>query len=727
MHIHLSKVTRGDKTYRYAQLVESFRGADGRPTHRVVHSFGRLNDDQVANLRLAFQANRDGDSLVAAVPSGRTAKKAAAPLALAPPPAAPAVAPDILVRANLEYLDVAVLLRLWRDSGLAALVEDLLPRGEAEVGPDLVATALVLHRCVAPGSKLAAASWVPETALPELLAIQPGQFNNSRVHRVLEDLERVEAALQARLPHVVQRSHGAVVRLFIDATDTWLVGNGPPMAAKMTDKEGVYRRRVGIVLLCDQRGFPLRWRVLDGRYHDATALLDMAKEAAELDWVRDQHVVIDRAVGNAGGVQTLLESGLRFITALPWVEFESSRAPIPWDKLAALQAASLAKGATPESVTAAGTAHGFDHPRPDRLLLDLGIFDKAPPKRFSDECGTAVAMRFAEEIEAKSTWTHRQLAKAHHVSTMSVVRHRDLIGLERPLRRRVHDGEARTIGIDELRTIALLPAAEQRAAFDTAVARFPQRRVNARRTAPELTETVPQLARGVLYFNPRRCGEARKTDTASIARLDKAVAEINERITTPNARRTSAGILASVHKRILRAKMGNVLTATLDTSGAHPVVALQRDDDAWAARRKADGVCVMVTHPAVDGTPEDVVTEYFSRDVIEKDFRTIKSVVELRPIRHQTDVKLRAHVTICMLALLLQRLLGERLKTTAPATSAESALRTLAHTHLNLIRVGQREMYSITEPGLAQHSLLAALDMGDLARNDKLSGTITPR
>lgn len=146
------------------------------------------------------------------------------------------------------------------------------------------------------------------------------------------------------------------MRLFIDATDTWFVGHGPPLAAKGTDKEGLYRRRVGIVLLCDQRGFPLRWQTLTGTFHDATALLDMAKLAAGLDWVTDQPVVLDRAVGNARAVQTLTETGLRFVTALPWIEFASSEAPIPWEKVSALQAAALAPGITEAAMATVGTA-----------------------------------------------------------------------------------------------------------------------------------------------------------------------------------------------------------------------------------------------------------------------------------------------------------------------------------------------------------------------------------
>jgi len=42
---------------------------------------------------------------------------------------------------------------------------------------------------------------------------------------------------------------------------------------------------------------------------------------------------------------------------------------------------------------------------------------------------------------------------------------------------------------------------------------------------------------------------------------------------------------------------------------------------------------------------------YRAKDAVETDFQVIKSLIKLRPVRHRTDAKVRAHVTLCMLAL----------------------------------------------------------------------------
>ena len=141
MHLRISTVRRGDKTYRYAQLVESYRREqDGRPAHRILASLGTLTDEAIANLRLALEATRTGEALVV-------------------PPRAVAVAAKPVVRANYRFLDVAVLLRIWKESGVAGLLADLLADPASQVPADQVIAALVLHRCVDPGSKLAAWRW----------------------------------------------------------------------------------------------------------------------------------------------------------------------------------------------------------------------------------------------------------------------------------------------------------------------------------------------------------------------------------------------------------------------------------------------------------------------------------------------------------------------------------------------------------------------------------------
>jgi Transposase DDE domain len=80
--------------------------------------------------------------------------------------------------------------------------------------------------------------------------------------------------------------------------------------------------------------------------------------------------------------------------------------------------------------------------------------------------------------------------------------------------------------------------------------------------------------------------------------------------------------------------------------------AFTHNQDAITAEAALDGIYVIrttVTPEQMD--PAKVVATYKSLARVERDFRSIKSIdLDLRPIHHWTETRVRAHVFICMLA-----------------------------------------------------------------------------
>ncbi|MDQ5839955.1 MAG: transposase, partial [Chloroflexota bacterium] len=106
-----------------------------------------------------------------------------------------------------------------------------------------------------------------------------------------------------------------------------------------------------------------------------------------------------------------------------------------------------------------------------------------------------------------------------------------------------------------------------------------------------------------------------------------------------------------VGKVIGRYKMAKHYNLTItDTEFAY-----ERDTDAIAAEAALDGLyLIRTTVPAEQMNPAKVVATYKSLAVVERDFRSLKSIyLDLRPIHHHTETRVRAHVFICMLAAYL--------------------------------------------------------------------------
>lgn len=700
MYLRLSKVRRGERTYRYAQLVESFRRPDGTPTNRVLASLGRLDDSAVAQVRAILAVAR-GD-----VP-------------VLPEVATPA---RHRVHLSLRYLDLAVLLSVWRDAGLHDLVRAALGDGPDHRDFANVLAALVLQRAVAPSSKLAASRWYPTSSLPELLGLAPRRFNNSRVHRALTALDRAEPRLQRALPDHLAARHGGPTAILIDATDTWFVGQGPPMAAKGKDKEGLFRRRIGIVLLCDQRGVPLRWHTLDGRYHDATALAAMADEVAHLPWAAGVPVVVDRALGHGGWLDKLDKLGLHFVTCVPASELQGCGAQLPWQDIDEWRDID-----EPQLLAARAEAAGFVRVHDRRYVLDVGLFDKARPRNADRSSRAVAAMDVLELLEspASAQLPRSVLAKQLGISERALQRHTVLKQLTAEVRQRIRQGEADTLNFARLHELARVTPEQQLVALAQAVAQAPDRRLRAP-TARCLAE-LSFPARGALALNPVRLIEDRKADEEALARVRRVAKEVNRALASPSSRRTDASALAAVHKAVRRGALGHVCTVQMENSGDRRTVLVDIDEGAWQRRRRTDGLALIVTHPAVEGTAAERVQRYFSRDAIEKDFQSIKSVLGLRPVRHRTDEKLRAHVTICVLALVLQRILEARLEQAGHPTTMAAMVGQLAPVHLSLLGAGKTRYYTVTKPDKDSTRLLRALGLDRLVKEKAVAEEITPR
>ena len=78
-----------------------------------------------------------------------------------------------------------------------------------------------------------------------------------------------------------------------------------------------------------------------------------------------------------------------------------------------------------------------------------------------------------------------------------------------------------------------------------------------------------------------------------------------------------------------------------------------------------------------DLTPVQAVQIYKDLSDVERGFRQLKDILEMRPIYHQTDARVKAHLFVAALALLLMRALERKLRAAGLDLSAEQALEVL--------------------------------------------------
>ncbi len=102
----------------------------------------------------------------------------------------------------------------------------------------------------------------------------------------------------------------------------------------------------------------------------------------------------------------------------------------------------------------------------------------------------------------------------------------------------------------------------------------------------------------------------------------------------------------------------------------------------------------------------------FERGGIERGFRVLKSEIEIAPVYHRLPERIRAHASICFIALVLHRVMRQRLKSASHAASPETALKQLRSIQRHRISINEGQpITGITAIHREQADLLQALNL----------------
>jgi transposase len=114
-------------------------------------------------------------------------------------------------------------------------------------------------------------------------------------------------------------------------------------------------------------------------------------------------------------------------------------------------------------------------------------------------------------------------------------------------------------------------------------------------------------------------------------------------------------------------------------------------------------------------TPVEAVTIYKELSEVERAFANLKDVIELRPIYHQTDPRVQAHIFVAALAFLLHRAIEKKLKTAGLDLSSTEALQLVRTVRVvDFVLGGGQTKRSVTRGSSRAARVLSALGITDL-------------
>lgn len=115
----------------------------------------------------------------------------------------------------------------------------------------------------------------------------------------------------------------------------------------------------------------------------------------------------------------------------------------------------------------------------------------------------------------------------------------------------------------------------------------------------------------------------------------------------------------------------------------------EQNEAAISASEALDGKLVLLTSlsPA-ESSSAQTVRRYKALADIERGFRVLKSDLEIAPMHHRIELRIRAHALICFLALVLHRLLRLKLQRAESSYSPTRALEALRGIQRHSVKIG---------------------------------------
>jgi transposase len=233
--------------------------------------------------------------------------------------------------------------------------------------------------------------------------------------------------------------------------------------------------------------------------------------------------------------------------------------------------------------------------------------------------------------------------------------------------------------------------------------------INARERQQPLRTRVQEVATGaeqqrvfVIDSEERRQYEQAKRQQA-MERTRERLEQVQKRVAR-GALREPAEIGAAA-ERALRVHHGYRYYTWELCNGSF---SFREDPQRFPQEQRLEGRYVIATSEK-DVAMLDAVAWYKDLIEVEHSFRSLKDVLALRPIYHRVEPRVKAHIFVAFLALLLQRLLAKRLQEAETDLSAPHALQAVETIRLVQFKVGKQKRQGVSTASAQARQVLQAV------------------
>ena len=228
----------------------------------------------------------------------------------------------------------------------------------------------------------------------------------------------------------------------------------------------------------------------------------------------------------------------------------------------------------------------------------------------------------------------------------------------------------------------------------------------------------------IVAHDPATALQQRQTRLAQIAQLksqaqgwEGKLTDQDEGVKKKGRKLSDSGTKARFYHAVCEARLGKIVKVDMKAD----LFSYDIDEQALKLAELMDGKLLVVTN-VQDMAPEKIIERYKSLADIERGFKVLRSELEIGPVYHRLPERIRAHASICFMALILHRVMRMRLRAANTGITPERALQALKRIQHHQVSInGAPPLCGVSSMTDEHNAMLTALKVKKPKQSEQLS------
>jgi transposase len=230
-----------------------------------------------------------------------------------------------------------------------------------------------------------------------------------------------------------------------------------------------------------------------------------------------------------------------------------------------------------------------------------------------------------------------------------------------------------------------------------------KKQINPAGADEQFYEDVRCGVRFIMAYSPDIAEQSKASRQQRLEKADAWLRPVLERLVKPEGKGRKA-TPQGTYDRIRDYLRDHALLSWYHVELANGMVTVKKNRKALNWEATVDGVLLLETSD-MSLPAQDIVKHYKELAEVERGWRSLKSTLQLRPVYHWTERRIRAHIFLCVIALQMERWMRNKLQT----LSVPKAMQVLRQIRVGELCIGEKTELMVTALTPEQKEILKKL------------------